>query len=287
VIVELVAYLQATERVVVGGQVIAPIGLRRYPVDVALDMATAALLYPGRVALTVGAGEAMNERNTTGLWPPARERMERCVEAMELIRRCFEEEDYFRFEGRYFSSFFTLYVKPSPPIPLTCAANGPRLARAAGRLADGICSVGVTPEEFRDRILPAFEAGAREAGRDPAGLERMVWVPTSYHPDPAEALAAARLEAGVLVPGVFDTVVDPREMEELGKRVDEAAIRAACCVASDPEEIVAAFLRYADAGATHIVWGELSPEPDVIPELAREHVLPRLRAVLRDPGYRL
>jgi coenzyme F420-dependent glucose-6-phosphate dehydrogenase len=278
VVVELVAYLQATDRVVVGAQVIAPIGLRRQPVDVALDLATAALLHPGRVALTVGTGEAMNELNTTGRWPSPRERMERCVEAMELIRRCWEEEGYFRHEGAYFSSFFRLYTKPSPPIPLTCAANGPVLARHAGRIADGVCSVGVTPEHFRDRVLPAFEAGAREAGRNPRRLDRMVWVPTSYHPDPAEALAAARLEAGVLVPGAFEHVVDPREMEELGRTVDEATIRAACCVASTPEEIVSAFARYLDAGATHVVWGDLSPQPELVPDLAREHVLPRLRA---------
>jgi coenzyme F420-dependent glucose-6-phosphate dehydrogenase len=278
VIVELVAYLQRTERVIVGVQVIAPIGLRHHPVDVALDLATAALLHPGRVALTVGTGEAMNELNTTGCWPPPRERMERCLEGIRLIRRCWEEDGYFRFDGAYFSSFFTLYTKPSPPIPLTCAANGVVLARRAGRVADGICSVGIPADEFRDRILPAFEQGAREAGRDPTALERMVWVPTSYHPDPAEALTAARLEAGVLVPGAFDTVVDPRQMEELGSQVDEATIRAACCVASTAEEIETTFRRYFDAGATHVIWGDLSPEPDLIPELARDHVLPRLRA---------
>jgi coenzyme F420-dependent glucose-6-phosphate dehydrogenase len=248
---------------------------------VALDLTTAALLHPGRVALTVGTGEAMNELTTTGRWPPPRERMERCVEAMELIRRCWEEDGYFRHEGTYFSSFFTLYTKPSPPIQLTCAANGPVLARHAGRLADGICSVGVTPDDFRDRILPAFESGAREAGRDPGSLERMVWVPTSYHPDPAVALAAARLEAGVLVPGAFESVVDPREMEELGSQVDEATIRAACCVASTPAEIVSTFRRYVDAGATHVVWGDLSPEPDLVPDLARERVLPALRELYR------
>lgn len=217
VVVELVAYLQATSHARVGAQVIAPIGLRRHPVDVALDVVSAALLHPGRVALTVGTGEAMNDLNTTGRWPAPGERMERCVEAIELIRRCFAEEGYFRHEGTYFSSFFTLYVKPSPPVPLSCAANGPVLARHAGRLADGICAVGVTPERFRNTILPAFEQGAVDAGRDPSALERIVWVSTSYHPDLAQALAAVRLEAGILVPGAFETVLDPRKLEALGR----------------------------------------------------------------------
>jgi coenzyme F420-dependent glucose-6-phosphate dehydrogenase len=218
----------------------------------------------------------MNERNTTGRWPPPRERLARCVEAMQLIRRAWEHDGYFRFDGEYFSSFFTLYVKPSPPIPLTCAANGPVLARLAGRYADGLCAVGVTPAYFRDTLLRAFERGAREAGRDPALLERMVWVPTSYHPDPAEAVAAARLEAGVLVPGALEEVLDPREMERLGRDVDDATIREAACVASSPDDVVEAFGRYVEAGATHVIWGDLSPEPDLTPALARE-VVPRLQ----------
>jgi coenzyme F420-dependent glucose-6-phosphate dehydrogenase len=161
------------------------------------------------------------------------------------------------------------------------------LAHHAGRLADGICAVGVTPERFRDTILPAFEQGATDAGRDPSTLERMVWVPTSYHPDPSLALAAARLEAGILVPGAFETVLDPRELEALGRTVDEATIRGAGCVASTPSEIVEAFLRYVDAGATHVVWGDLSPEPDLVPALARDEVLPALRAGRSGTRYRL
>ena len=272
VVVEMAAYLEATDRVVVGGQVISPIGLRRQPVDVALDMATLALMYPGRVALTVGTGEAMNEANTVGTWPPAGERVERCVEAIELIRQCWESEDYFTFEGRFFRSFFYLYDKPDPPIRMTCAANGPVMARHAGLLTDGLVAVGVTPETFRDVLLPAFELGASAAGRDPGEMDRMIWVPVSYHPDRRRALAHARLEAGVLVPGVVDTVLDPREMERLGGRVDTNTIEAASCVATSQGEIADFLGRYLSAGANHIIWGDLSPEPDLVPAVAAQVV---------------
>src|SRR5262249_48511736 len=137
VIVEMAAYLMCTATVVVGAQVISPIGLRHHPVDVALELATLALLHPGRVALTVGTGEAMNEYNVNGEWPSYANRAARCQEAMELIRRCWSAEDYFRFEGEYFNSFFYLYERPEPAIALTCAANGPKMAERAGRVADG------------------------------------------------------------------------------------------------------------------------------------------------------
>ena len=276
VIVEIGAYLHSTRDIVVGAQVIAPIGIRRQPVDVALDMATLALLHPGRVALTVGTGEAMNEANTTGIWPSTSERVARCVEAIELIRRCWEEDDYFLFEGRFFQSFFYLYTKPQPPIPMTCAANGPIMAHHAGRLTSGFCAVGVSPARYRDELLPAFNAGAAASGRDPSTLKSMIWIPVSYHPDRRRALASSRLEAGVLVPGVVDTVLDPREMERLGERVEEKLIIEASCIATSSGEIVDCFGRYLEAGANHIVWGDLSPDGDLIPGLA-ESVLAELR----------
>jgi coenzyme F420-dependent glucose-6-phosphate dehydrogenase len=277
-IVEIAAYLHATRAVRVGAMVIAPIGLRRHPVDVALDLASLALLHPGRVALAVGSGEAMNELNTTALWPSGAERMGRLAEAITLIRRCWQAEDYFTHAGEYFHSFFYLYSKPDPPIPLLCAANGSRTARVAGAKADGFCCVGVSPEDFGQRLLPAFVAGATAAGRNPETLQKIVWIPTTYHPDPDEAARASKLEAGVLVHGALERVTDPREMEALGASVPDEEIRRASCVASTAEEIVAYFQAYAEAGATHVVWGDLSPDPGLVPDLARDEVIPALRA---------
>ena len=67
VMVILEAYLQATEKITVVG-LVPPIGIRRQPVDVALAFATLANLHPNRVALTIAAGEAMNEKAATGIW---------------------------------------------------------------------------------------------------------------------------------------------------------------------------------------------------------------------------
>ncbi len=108
----------------------------------------------------------------------------------------------------------------------------------------------------------------RASGRDPSNLQRMIWIPVSYHPDRARALAASRLEAGVLVPGVVDSVLDPREMERLGESVDEQLITESSCVATSAGEIVDCFGRYLEAGANHIIWGDLSPDGDIIPEIA-------------------
>src|SRR6201997_5786567 len=55
--------------------------LRYNPAVVAEAFASLSLLYPGRVFLGVGSGEALNEEAATGSWPKWTERSERLVEA--------------------------------------------------------------------------------------------------------------------------------------------------------------------------------------------------------------
>ena len=59
------------------------------------------------------------------------------------------------------------------------------------------------------------------------GMDKLVWIPTTFHPDADKARLASKLEAGVLMPGVLERVRDPREMEALGETVDDEVIRRA------------------------------------------------------------
>jgi coenzyme F420-dependent glucose-6-phosphate dehydrogenase len=272
----LTAFLANTERAVVGPMVIPPIGIRHQPVDVAIEIATLELLFPGRVALGVGTGEAMNEKTTTGVWPPLRERIERLVEAIGLIRRCWEEPDYFRHQGKYFDSFFRLYQKLEHRIPIICAAGGPKMAGNAGRLADGYVAVGVPAEVHRDVLAPSFEAGAAEAERAaPTGF-RSAWVSTSYHPDREKALDGARVYGGLLIPEAYSYIQDPRVIEQRALLVRDEALSAAFCIATSGEEIIARFEAFIEAGCDHIIWADMSPDPSIVAKVCRDEVLPYL-----------
>jgi coenzyme F420-dependent glucose-6-phosphate dehydrogenase len=280
----LTAYLERTERVTVGGMVIPPIGLRHHPIDVAVETATQALLHPGRVALCVGTGEAMNEKTTTGTWPVLRERMERLIEAIELIKRTWTSEDYFRHRGKHFNSFFYLYTKPAAPIPLLCAANGPVMARNAGRHTDGYVAVGVPPSYHSEVLIPAFEVGAREAGRNPDTLMKCAWVSTAYHPDATRALEAARRYGGLLIPEAYGHLQDPRVIEQRASLVRDEALHAAFCIATSGEEIVSRFQEFLTAGCNHLVWADMSPDPDLVADVCASEVLPRLGAGATAPA---
>jgi G6PDH family F420-dependent oxidoreductase len=273
----LATFLHETERAVVGGMVIPPLGLRHHPIDVAIETATQALLYPGRVALCVGTGEAMNEKTTTGSWPTLRERIQRTIEAIELIKLAWTSDDYFEHKGRYFQSFFYLYTKPSEPIPLLCAANGPIMAGNAGRYSDGYVAVGVPPSYHRDVLIPAFEAGAREAGKDPAQLTKCAWVSTSYHPVLEQALEGARVYGGLLIPEAYLYIQDPRVIESRARLVRDEALYDAFCIATSGEQIAARFEDFVEAGCNHIIWADMSPDPSLVASVCADEVLPLLK----------
>jgi G6PDH family F420-dependent oxidoreductase len=81
----LAAIGQRTRRIRMGTGVACP-SFRYNPAVVAEAFATLGQLYPGRVFLGLGSGEALNEAAATGTWPRWRERSQRLVEATQLIR---------------------------------------------------------------------------------------------------------------------------------------------------------------------------------------------------------
>ena len=271
-----------TTKVRLGTSVVTP-SFRYHPAIVAQAMATIALLAPGRVFLGVGSGESMNETPLTVTdWPEPGERLRRLREAVKLIKRLWSE-DYVTFDGKYFrTKEAKLFDKPPQPIPLLIAAGGPQAATLAGREGDGIIvTSGKGAELYRDLLLPAMEKGAREAGRDPAKLERTIEMKVSYDHDGTRAMEDTKEWAALALPAEDKAgVEDPREME---KRAKAAADRAHTrfIVSTDPEEHVAAIRPYLDWGFRHLVFHFPGQDQERAMRLYAQEVLPRLRAEWR------
>jgi len=268
-----------TSRVRLGTSVVTP-SFRYHPAIVAQAMATIALLAPGRAFLGVGSGESLNETPLIGgAWPEPGERLRRLREAVKLIRRLWSE-DYITFEGKYFrTKEAKLFDKPAQPIPLLIAAGGPQAAALAGRDGDGIIvTSGKGAELYRDTLVPAMEKASREAGRDPARLERMIEMKVSYDHDRSRALEDTKEWAALALPAEDKADVDdPREME---RRASAAADRAHTrfIVSTDPEEHVAQIEPYVVWGFKHLVFHFPGADQERAMRLYAQEVLPRLRA---------
>jgi coenzyme F420-dependent glucose-6-phosphate dehydrogenase len=267
-----------TETARIGTSVLTPT-LRYQPAVIAQAFATLGCLFPGRVWLGVGSGEAMNETPVTAsAWPGGRERRRRLGEAVELIRRLWTEERV-TFEGEYYrTDRATIYDRPEQPVPIYIAASGPLAAKLAGRLGDGFICTSGKPRELYVELVGKLEEGARAAGRDPAGIPRMIEIKVSYDRDRGYAEHACGWWAALaLSPEEKSGVEDPMEMERLA---DENRERASTrfIVSDDPDEVVERIAPYVELGFDELVFHAPGDDQARFLEQFARDVLPRLRA---------
>jgi len=269
---------ERTRHVLLGTSVLTPT-FRYQPAIVAQAFGTLGELNPGRMILGVGTGESLNEIAVTGgEWPPAKERLARLREAVELIRRLWTEE-LVTYEGEYCRTRnATIYDLPDQPIPIYIGAGGPVAARFAGRAGDGfICTSGKGIELYRDQLLPAVEAGAKAAGRDPATIERTIEVKVSFDTDRERALADTRIWAALSLPAEDKVAIDdPREMEKKAARVADQAYRR-WLVSNDPDEHLEQIRPYIELGFTHLIFHAPGDDQSRFLQLYSKEILPRIR----------
>jgi coenzyme F420-dependent glucose-6-phosphate dehydrogenase len=265
----------ATQRVRLGTAVTGLI--HRYnPVVVAQQVATLEKLFPGRAFLGAGTSEAMNEI-PAGLvdWPSPAEQLRRTEEALTIITRLLDGETV-TFEGDFFKTKQArLYVKPERRPPVYFSAFHEQAAEVAGRLADGVWTLG-DPRKA-PAVIAAYRRGAEEVGRDPG--EIIVQTLASWAPTDDAALEGSREWKGTLVDEHYtDPIADPAEVGRNGAAVSDKMFEAQTIVSSDPEKHVKQIKMMQKLGATAICVMNMSgADPHGTIRTYGEHVLPELR----------
>jgi G6PDH family F420-dependent oxidoreductase len=266
--------LESTRRIKVGPYVTTPIGARYHPLLVAQASATLDNMYPGRFVLGVGTGEAVNESPFVQNWPRWKERMERLVEGVDLMRRLWESESYFDFDGRYFrSKQIFLFTKPKTKKPdVYFSAVGPKSAAIAGEHGDGLITLGSRNplEKLRGIILPSFDEGARRAGKDPSRMKKIISFGFTFEDEKAY-LQRRRRTAGNLARGALDEP-DPRKIENMGQELTDEQLIKSTYFCSSWSEVVEMIHRFGDIGFSQIVL-ESGPDAEAIKSYS-ENILP-------------
>ncbi|MEV0295717.1 glucose-6-phosphate dehydrogenase (coenzyme-F420) [Nocardia sp. NPDC050710] len=273
---------ERTERIQLGTSVLTPT-FRYNPAVIAQAFATMGCLYPERIMLGVGTGEALNEIATgyTGEWPEFKERFARLREAVDLMRALWTGERT-DFEGQYYKTVgASIYDVPKGGIPIYIAAGGPLVARYAGRAGDGfICTSGKGMDLYTEKLMPAVAEGAAKAGRSVDDLDRMIEIKISYDTDPELALENTRFWAPLsLTPEQKHSITDPIEMEAAADALPIEQIAKRWIVASDPDEAVAQIKPYLDAGLNHLVFHAPGHDQRRFLELFERDLGPRLRSL--------
>ncbi|MET9212351.1 MULTISPECIES: glucose-6-phosphate dehydrogenase (coenzyme-F420) [unclassified Nocardia] len=273
---------ERTERIMLGTSVLTPT-FRYNPAVIAQAFATFGCLYPGRVMLGVGTGEALNEIATgyKGEWPDFKERFARLRESVSLMRALWTGERT-DFDGEYYHTVgASIYDVPKGGIPVYIAAGGPVVARYAGRAGDGfICTSGKGMDLYTEKLLPAVAEGAAKAERDLAGIDKMIEIKISYDTDPELALQNTRFWAPLsLSAEQKHDITDPIEMEAAADALPIEQVAKRWIVASDPDEAVAQIKPYLDAGLNHLVFHAPGHDQLRFLDLFKRDLAPRLRAL--------
>lgn len=225
---------------------------RWHPAIVAQASATLAAMYPGRHWLGLGSGEALNEHVVGGYWPEAPERINRMFEAIEIISKLFSASiagKDVKHSGQYYTLESTrLWTMPEVAPEILVATAGPVTAKRAGRHADGLITVGAPLEKIAG-LFDRFAAGAREAGKDPSTMPKVLQVHLSWADTDSQAMANAMTEwpnGGMRFPKA--DIRSPHDFEQMARLVRPEDFEGRMVISADPDVHRAAIQRYLDLG---------------------------------------
>ena len=245
------AALQSTKKILVGPLVATPIGGRYHPATLAQSSATVDSMFPGRLILSVGTGEAVNEFPFLGHWPDWHERIERLSEGVELMKKLWKSPSYFDFDGKFFKmKQVFLYTKPKTNLEVYFSALGKGSARYAGKYGDHLLTLSqeCSLEKCKEEIFPSFERGAKDAGKNPGKMNKVVSLGFTLD-DQENFLKASRQTAAT---NSWDET-DPRKIESMGPSVSDDKILRTTYFCSDWDDVVDLISKFQEAGATHII----------------------------------
>jgi G6PDH family F420-dependent oxidoreductase len=251
---------------------------RMHPAIVAQAAATLEVMYPGRTWLGLGSGEALNEHVFGGYWPEAPERINRMFEAIEIISKLFGGKEV-KHDGRFFRMETSrLWTMPEKAPPIYIATAGPITAKRTGKFADGLITVGA-PEEKIEGIFAKFAEGAREAGKDPATMPKILQLHLSWAETDAEAVANAVSDwpnGGMNFPK--QDIRSPKDFEQMAKLVRPEDFEGRMLMSADPEVHRREIQKYLDLGFDRIYLHNVGRNQEAWIGVFGREVLPKLTA---------
>ena len=247
------------------GVVNAP-GQRYHPAIVAQAAATLTEMFPGRLWIALGTGEASNEHITGGGWPVKADRNARLRECVDVMRALFAGEEVTH-HGHVHVDRARLWTLPREPPPLVGAAVSVPTAAWVGGWADGLATV-AAPHEHLRAMIDAF----RSAG----GTGRLVLqVHVSWAPSDAEALAIAhdQWRTNVFAPPVCWDLEMVEHFDEAARHVRPEDMHPTVLVSSDLGRHRAWLEDLAALGFDEIYLHHVGREQEAFIDAFAEHVL--------------
>jgi G6PDH family F420-dependent oxidoreductase len=243
--------------------------IRINPVILAQAAATASVLLEGRFIFGVGTGENLNEHVWGAPWPPAKERIDRLREAVELMRLLWTG-DNIDFEGKYYRAVNArIYTLPDEPPPVYISGLAPLSTELAAQIGDGLVT-------FAPEMLDHYRS-CNGTGVTQTALK------VAFDEDEARAIGMVhRMWAVELNPGQLNReLAQPRHIESAASLITPEMAAAEFTCGADPDRHVVAIQKRIDQGFDEVFVQQVGDDMDgffdtyrmkVLPSLVRVHV---------------
>jgi 5,10-methylenetetrahydromethanopterin reductase len=266
-----------TDRIGLAAGVVNPFW--RHPSLIAMEAATIDEASGGRLKLGLGAAlwtlRMLGEDDERTRRP-----LTAMIETVRAVKALLAGED--GVDGRVFRlrSDGRLDFEPiRRNVPVYVGAVNAKMMRAAGAWADGVYLGAITSAGYARWARGEMEAGAREAGRDPAALDVAANILVSVSRDETAARAACRRVIAYYLHRVEPVVyeqsgADPESVAYVRERVPVDGVEAVAdrlpedlvdvfAAAGTPERVVERLAEFESAGVLGLLaWYVFGPDPD-------------------------
>ena len=251
------------------GVVNAP-GGRYHPAIVAQAAASLCQMFPGRLWVALGTGEASNEHITGERWPAKAERNARLLECVEVMRALFAGEvvDH---NGLVRVDRARLWTLPPEPPPLMGPAVSEETAAWVGGWADGLVTVN-QPREKLERMIAAF----REGGGEDKRMAVQVHLSWAADDGAARELAHDQWRTNVFPPPLCWDLETVEQFDLAARHVRVEDLEQTVVISSDFERHLEVLRELAQLGFEEIHLHHVGQDLNPFIDAFGEHVLPSL-----------
>ena len=260
------------------GTGVTPPGYRYHPAILAQAAATLEVMFPGRFYLGLGAGEALNEHITGDYWPEAPVRLERLAESIEIIKQLFTGKVV-----KYRSQHFNVESAKLYTLPQHAAADlRGHLGTDPGQahrqdLRWHLITVGAADDKLK-MLMSRFEEGAKEAGKDPATMPKIIQFKVSLADTEDAAIEQAIKEwpnGGMSFPK--GDIRNPEDFEAMAKLVRPEHYKNRVLTSPILDEHVKLIQHYVDLGFNEIYVHNVGRNQAEFIETYGKHVIPNIK----------
>ena len=250
------------------GVVSAP-GQRYHPAVLAQAIATVAQMWPGRLTVALGSGQALNEHVTGEVWPRKPVRNARLRECADIIRALLRGETVDA-DGLVRVRAARIYSLPDQTPPLFAAALSPQTAREVGGWADGLITIlGPTLRQ----VIEAFRDGGG-AGKPVHVQVHLSWAEDR---DTMERQALDQWRINALPPILNEELELPEQFDAASEHLPAEALADSVVMSTDLGRHADVLGGIADLGVDRVFLHQVGRDQAGFLDAFGAKVLPQLR----------